>query len=97
MRTILLPTVVATTTIDLTSLPQPTADNNTINTILSILFVTLGAISVLVIALAGFRYVISNGDPRAVQQSKNAILYAIVGLVISVAAFSIVNFVLGNL
>jgi len=34
-------------------------------------------------------------SPSAVNDAKNTILYAIVGLVISVSAFAIVNYVLG--
>jgi hypothetical protein len=83
--------------VDTGPLPKPTADSARLQTALSTVFVVLGAISLLVITIAGFRYVISHGDPRLVAQSKDAILYAVIGLVVSITSFAIVNFVVGKL
>lgn len=68
---------------------------NSVNfdTILSFVFGLAGAIAVLVIAVAGFQYVISRGDPAATAKAKNAIIYAVIGLMVVIAAFTIVNFV----
>lgn len=67
-----------------------------VQAILSVVFGLTGAISFLVITIAGFRYVISRGDPGAVAKAKNTIIYAAVGMIISVSAFSLVAFVLKN-
>ncbi|MEK7153080.1 MAG: hypothetical protein AAB834_03975 [Patescibacteria group bacterium] len=83
--------------VDTGPLPKPTADSARLQLALSTVFLTLGAISLLVITIAGFRYVISHGDPRLISQSKNAIMYAVIGLVVSITAFAIVNFVIGRL
>jgi hypothetical protein len=56
-----------------------------------------GAVSVIVIIVSGFRYVVSNGDSGAVSSAKNAILYAAVGLVVTLLAQVIVSFVIGRL
>jgi hypothetical protein len=64
-----------------------------INTILLI----LGIIAVLMIIIGGIRYTISGGDSGAVQSAKNTILYAVIGLVIAMLAFAIVNFVIARL
>jgi cytochrome bd-type quinol oxidase subunit 2 len=64
-----------------------------INTILLI----LGIIAVLMIIIGGIRYTISGGDSGSVQSAKNTILYAVVGLVIAMLAFAIVNFVIARL
>jgi hypothetical protein len=61
-----------------------------------IIFVT-GAISVLMIIIGGLRYTISNGDQGALTSAKNTILYAVIGLIVSVMAYAIVNFVLSNI
>ncbi len=61
-----------------------------------IIFIT-GAISVLMIIIGGLRYTISNGDQGALTSAKNTILYAVVGLIVSVMAYAIVNFVLTNI
>ncbi len=61
---------------------------------LRIVFGVAGGIAVIVITIAGFRYVLSRGEPQAIAQSKNIIIYALVGLVICIAAFSIISFVI---
>lgn len=64
--------------------------------IIDIFSIVVGSISVIMIIIGGFRYVISNGDTNGVSAAKNTILYAIVGLVIVLFAQVIVNFVLVN-
>ena len=54
---------------------------------------TAGALSVIFIIVGGFRYVISGGNPKEVAQAKATITYAIIGLVVSILAVVIVNFV----
>ncbi|HSX53067.1 MAG TPA: pilin [Patescibacteria group bacterium] len=78
-------------------LPKVPADPAELNKILSIVFVVTGAISVLIITIAGFRYTLSNGDPQATTRARNTIIYAAIGLVISISAFAIVSFVVGRL
>jgi uncharacterized membrane protein YidH (DUF202 family) len=83
--------------VDTSPLPNPSTDSAKLQTALSTVFTITGAIALLVITIAGFRYTISHGDPKLIAQSKNAILYAVIGLIVSVSAFAIVNFVVGNL
>lgn len=59
------------------------------NTILYI----VGIVAVIMLIIGGIRYVISGGDSKKVTDAKNTILYAIIGLVIALLAFAIVNFV----
>ena len=42
----------------------------------------------------GIRYTTSSGDSNKVQAAKNTVLYAIVGLVVSILAWAIVNMVI---
>ena len=51
-------------------------------------------ISVIMLVWGGLRYILSGGDNKKVTDAKNTILYAIIGLIIAVLAFAIVNFVL---
>lgn len=74
-------------------LPHVQASNGQLTTILNTTFAITGAISLLVITIAGFQYIISQGNPQAVGKAKNAIIYACVGLGISILAISIVSFV----
>ncbi|MBR0465560.1 hypothetical protein IJJ02_02095 [Candidatus Saccharibacteria bacterium] len=63
------------------------------NTILYI----VGVIAVIMLIIGGIRYVISGGDAKKVTDAKNTVLYAIIGLVIAVFAYAIVNFVITSL
>ena len=65
--------------------------------IIDIMVFALGAISVIMIVIGGIRYTTSNGDSNGIQGAKNTILYAIVGLVVAILAYAMVNFVVDNL
>jgi hypothetical protein len=56
----------------------------------------VGAISVIMVVIGGLRYVISGGNSGNVTAAKNTILYAIVGLIISIMAYAIINFVISS-
>jgi len=68
-----------------------------IKSIVNILLFVIGAISVIIIIIGGIRYVTSAGDSNQISGAKNTILYAVVGVVIALMAYAIVNFVLANL
>ncbi len=67
--------------------------NNILNTLI---FIT-GSISVLMVVIGGLRYTLSGGDQGSVNSAKNTILYAVVGLVLSLMGYAIVNFVLSRI
>ena len=54
----------------------------------------IGIISVIMLIYGGLRYIMSGGESKKVTDAKNTILYAIIGLIISILAFAIVNFVI---
>lgn len=70
--------------------------SSVIKRIINIFSIVVGAVSVIMIIIGGFRYVVSNGDSNGVSGAKNTILYAIIGLVIVLFAQVIVRFVLTN-
>ena len=80
-----------------TNLPKATADSAAVENLLSFVFALAGAIALLVITIAGFMFVISQGDPQKVAKARMAILYAVIGLAVSVFSFVIVKFVVGQL
>ena len=79
------------------NLPTPGANNDFFIDALSIIFVILGALSLLMVVIGGLTYVTSQGEPDKITKARRTILYAIVGLVISVSAASIVYFFLGRI
>ena len=71
-----------------------TTDPGTIfKTIVNALLYVLGAVAVIMIVLGGIKYTTSNGDASAVTSAKNTILYAVIGLLVAIFAYAIVNFV----
>lgn len=60
-------------------------------------FMIVGLLSVIFIALGGFKYVTSAGDPQGTQKAKNTILYALVGLVVAISANVLINFVMSRI
>lgn len=82
--------------IDVSALPHTGATTSTIKTVLSVTFGIIGGLALLFVTIGGFRYVISQGDAQSVSKAKNTILYALVGLVVAIAAETIVTFVVGK-
>ena len=60
----------------------------------NIFLFAVGALSVIMLIWGGIRYTTSAGDSNKVQAAKNTVLYAIVGLVVAILAYAIVNMVI---
>ena len=69
-------------------------DNGIFKTITNVLLFVIGAISVIMLIIGGIRYTVSNGDSAAVTSAKNTILYAVIGIVVAILAYALVNFVI---
>lgn len=65
-----------------------------IKTVVNILLYILGAIAVVMIVIGGVRYVTSNGESSNTKAAKDTILYAVIGLIVAIMAYAIVNFVI---
>lgn len=65
-------------------------------TITNVLLFVVGAISVIMVIIGGLRYIISGGNTANVATAKNTVLYAIIGIVVALFAYAIVNFVLSS-
>jgi hypothetical protein len=65
-------------------------------TVTNVLLFIIGAVAVIMLIIGGIRYTVSGGDSGAVTSAKNTILYAVVGIIVAILAFAIVNFVLGS-
>lgn len=68
-----------------------------VRNILSVVFTLVGVIAVVMIVVGGIFYIISQGNADKIQKAKSTILYGIVGLIVTLLAFAIVNFVLEGL
>lgn len=71
-----------------------TADS-VINNVLSVVTGIMGLVAVGAMIYGGVIYIISNGDSSKITQAKHIIIYGLIGLVVSLLAFTIVRFVSG--
>ncbi len=69
----------------------------TVTNVINILLFVAGLIAVIIIVVGGLRFVTSEGDAASANKAKNSVVYALVGLVLAVLAYAIVNFVLNGL
>lgn len=78
------------------------ADNNNeanslMRNIIQTLIFLIAAIAVIMIVIGGLKYVTSNGDTNQTTSAKNTILYSVVGLIVAIMAYGIVEFVIDAL
>lgn len=68
----------------------------TVTTIINVILGVVGVVAVIMIIIGGISFITSQGDAAKVTRGKNTVLYGVVGLVIALLAFMIVNFVLSG-
>ena len=78
--------------------PEGTAANDTlvgnVTAILNAVIGILGLVCVIVMIIGGVNYMTSAGDATKVKKGKDTILYGLIGLIICVLAFALVNWVI---
>ncbi len=86
--------------IDPGQLPIPCADGNcssenVVSNIMVWVYLALGIVAVILIIWGGIQYILSEGEPEKTKRAQATITYTIIGLIIVVAAATIVGFVNG--
>lgn len=84
-----------------TQIPDEVGDTGTtlvdsVTGIINAVIGALGIVCVVVMIIGGVNYMTSSGDAGKVKKAKDTILYGLIGLVVCVLAFAIVNFVITN-
>ena len=74
----------------------PTDANVVIKNVTNIMFFIIGAVSVIMLIYGGIRYTTSGGNANNVTAAKNTIMYSIIGLVVAILAFAVVQFVVNQ-
>ena len=64
--------------------------------VVNILLFIIGAVSVIMLIYGGIRYTTSGGNANSVTAAKNTIMYSIIGLVVAILAFAVVQFVVNQ-
>lgn len=68
-----------------------------VGSIISALMWVIGAVSVIMIVVAGIKYTTSNGDANKIQSAKNTLLYAVIGVAVAILGQAIVLFVVNRI
>lgn len=61
--------------------------------VVDVLLMTVGVISIVMIVVGGIMFALSSGDASKVTKARNMVIYAVVGLVVALFASAIINFV----
>ena len=65
-----------------------------VHAVVNILSLVVGIAAVIMIVIAGFKYITSAGDTNKVANAKSTLIYALIGLVIAALAQFLVHYVL---
>lgn len=77
------------------NIPKREANASALQNILNTVFLIAGGVAVIFVVIGGLQYVLSTGDPNSTSKAKNTILYAVIGLILSLLALVIVRIVTG--
>lgn len=69
-------------------------DSGVVTDMVNLFLYIIGIIAVIMLIFGGFQYLTSAGNQEKVKSAKNTILYAIIGLVIAIFAYAIINWVI---
>ena len=70
-------------------------DGGIVTTVINTMLFIVGILAVIMIIYAGIRYTTAHGDKGQVESAKNTLMYSIVGLVVAIVAYAVVNWVVG--
>lgn len=69
----------------------------TIQRVVTIIAAIAGVVAIIMIIVAGISYILSGGEPAKIIAARNAIIYAVIGLIVIVLARTIIVFIVNRL
>ena len=72
-------------------------DGGLIKTVVNVLLWAVGILSVIMIIFSGLRYITSAGDASKTKSAQSTLTYSVVGLIVAIMAYAIVNMVTNRL
>ncbi len=76
---------------------DPDALPKLIGGVISVVLQLLGVVFVIIVVYAGFQWMIAEGDSGKIGEARGMIFHAIVGLIITMSAYAITQFVISNI
>ena len=71
--------------------------NSVLQNVINYILYAAGIIAVVMIIIAAIQITSSAGDPSAVAKGKKTLTWSVIGLVVVILAYAIVNFVIGRI
>ena len=71
-------------------------DSGLVKSVVNILLWVIGILSIIMIIFSGIRYVTSAGDASKTKAAQNTLIYSVVGLIVAIMAWAIVDFVVNK-
>ena len=68
-----------------------------ITNVINVLLGIVGVVAIIMVIVGALRMVLSAGNEKTVADARNTILYAVIGLIVAILAFAIVNFITGRI
>ena len=79
------------------NIPKVEATNATVTNLFNGVLMIAGVVAVIFIILGGIKYSTSQGDSNATAQAKEMLIYSLVGIVVIMLSFAIVQLVVGRI
>lgn len=71
-------------------------DSGLVKSVVNILLWVIGILSIIMIIFSGIRYVTSSGDASKTKAAQNTLIYSVVGLIVAIMAWAIVDLVVNK-
>ncbi len=78
-------------------LSKPDGLSNTLKNATNIVLFIAGALAVIMIIYGSIRFMTAHGNEKQVESARLIVTYSVIGLIIAILAYALVNFVLSNL
>ncbi len=76
---------------------KPDGLSNILKNATNIVLFIAGALAVIMIIYGSIRFMTAHGDEKQVESARLIVTYSVIGLIIAILAYALVNFVLSNL
>jgi len=80
-----------------TGLPSVQASEGNLTIVMQLVFGIIGAVTIIIIIIGALTMTTAEGDTAKIAKARQTVVFALVGLVISISAEAIVTFVVKNL
>ncbi len=78
-------------------LSKPDGLSNTLKNATNTVLFIAGALAVIMIIYGSIRFMMAHGNEKQVESARLIVTYSVIGLIIAILAYALVNFVLSNL